>query len=211
MPNRQKWLPNPKQGTQICVGFDGSQTDDWTVLKAITRDGFLFTPRFGPDRRPTIWNPKEFGGQIPREQVHVAVAHIFSRWQVARMYCDPEGWYSEIGDWSRKYGEKRVVEWATNREKAMHEAIIRFETDLRSKRVRHDGCPLTTTAVGNTMRYPKNNQRIGLGKPIGEKHRKIDPSIGSILANEAAGDVTADPKGWQTVDPGVSHAMYTFS
>jgi hypothetical protein len=50
------WLPNPPDGTEVCLGFDGSDVDDWTALRAETFEGFQFTPRFLGDR-PTIWNP----------------------------------------------------------------------------------------------------------------------------------------------------------
>ena len=205
------WLPNPPKGTQITVGFDGSDSDDWTAIRCQTRSGRSFTPRFGPDRRPTIWNPAEFGGEIPRDHVNVAVDEIFQRWRVARMYADPFGYYSEIGAWSQKHGEKRVMEWATNRDKAMYEAIKRFETDLRTGTVTHDGCPITTQHVGNARKVPRPAQRYGLGKPHGEYHRKIDASIASILACEAAGDVTA-ADAWDEVERAeISTVMYGYS
>src|SRR5690554_8158757 len=64
--------PEPPPGSQICLGFDGSDTDDWTAIRAETFDGWRFTPRYGPDRRPTIWNPADWGGQIPRAEVRAA-------------------------------------------------------------------------------------------------------------------------------------------
>lgn len=213
MPGREMlWLPNPPRGTQICAGFDGSEFDDWTALKCRTRAGRLFTPRYGPDRRPTIWNPDEWGGEIPRGEVKVAVDEIFSKWRVARMYCDPQGWYSEIGEWAEEHGEKRVVEWPTNRDKAMFEAIKRMETDLRTRATTHDGCPITTLHVGNARKVARNSQRYGLGKPVGEYHRKIDTAIASVLACEAAGDATSTPGGWDTeATAQISTVMYGFS
>ncbi|QCG77014.1 terminase large subunit, nuclease domain [Gordonia phage Ewald] len=213
MPAREMaWLPNPPRGTQICVGFDGSEFDDWTALKCRTRAGRLFTPRYGPDRRPTIWNPDEWGGEIPRGEVKVAVAEVFAKWRVARMYCDPQGWYSEIGEWSEEYGEKRVVEWPTNRDKAMFEAIKRMETDLRTRATTHDGCPITTRHVLNARKVARNSQRYALGKPVGEYHRKIDAAIASVLAGEAAGDATSTPGGWDiAATKQISTVMYGFS
>jgi hypothetical protein len=54
--------------TQVVVGFDGSDVDDWTGFRCETRDGYQFTPAF-PDGRPMIWNPADFGGQVPRLEV----------------------------------------------------------------------------------------------------------------------------------------------
>lgn len=128
------------------------------------------------------------------------------------MYCDPEDWYSEIGAWAVRHGEKRVVEWPTNREKAMFEAIKRTETDLRTGAMKHDGCPITKIHVGNTKKLPRNNQRYALGKPIGEHHRKIDGTIATILAAEAAGDASSEENGWDTAPTEhISTAMYGWS
>ena len=211
-PAEMVWLPNPPRGTQITAGFDGSEYEDWTALKCVTRGGRLFTPRYGPDRRPTIWDPAEWGGQIPRAEVDAAVDEVFTRWRVARMYADPQGWYSEIGAWSRKYGEERVVEWPTNRVKPMYEALVRMETDLRTGRLTHDGCPITTVHMGNARKVARNSQRYTLGKPAGEHHRKIDTAIASVLAWEAAGDASSVDGGWDTGPKDrISDVMYGFN
>ena len=62
----------------ICLGFDGSDSDDWTCIRAETRDGFQFTPTYGPDNLPTLWDPAEHGGRIPRSEVDAAVAELFA-------------------------------------------------------------------------------------------------------------------------------------
>ncbi|WML63647.1 terminase TerL endonuclease subunit [Rhodococcus sp. AH-ZY2] len=187
------WLPNPDRGTAISVGFDGSENNDFTAIRCETRDGLQFTPRYGPDRRPTIWDPAQWGGQIPRAEVHAAVDEIFSTWQVSRMYCDPQDWYSEIGDWALEHGEEHVFEWATNRVRQMYDAIRRFETDLATGRIRHDGCPITAVHIANARKVAKPGQKYILGKPA--DHQKIDAAMASILAHEAAAD--ARESGWE--------------
>lgn len=188
------WLPNPEPGTPICVGFDGSENDDWTALQCETIDGFSFTPRYGPDQRPAVWNPAEEGGFIPRDQVHVAVAEVFGRYTVARMYCDPHDWYSEIGEWSVEYGDEHVFEWPTNKVSRMYPEIRRFEIDLAQRRFRHDGCPIATTHAANAKKVGKFNQQYVLGKP--SNHQKIDVVMAKILAHTAAAD--AREAGWTT-------------
>lgn len=186
------WLPSPPKGTQICTGFDGSENNDWTALKAETVDGHIFTPRYGPDRRPTIWKPEEWGGRIPRGEVNVAVEEVFETYRVARAYFDPQDWYSEIGDWAQKHGTEHVFEWPTNQVSRMYPAIRRFEIDMTTGRITQDGCPLTFTAMANAVKIAKPGQKYVLGKP--EDHQKIDPAMASILAHEAAMDARA--KGW---------------
>ena len=53
----QEWLPSPEPGALVCAGMDGSDSNDWTAIRAETIDGLQFTPRYGPDRRPMVWNP----------------------------------------------------------------------------------------------------------------------------------------------------------
>ena len=191
-----EWLPSPHDGTQIGMGFDGSETNDWTAIQAETIDGLPFTPRYGPDRRPTIWNPAEWGDQIPRSEVRAAVDELFERFDVKRMYCDPHDWYSEIGDWSVEYGENHVFEWNTSRITKMYEEIRRFEIDLREGRITHDGCPLVTIHAANARKVAKPGQKYVLGKPA--DHQKIDGIMARILAHTAASDAHAEGWGEQT-------------
>lgn len=190
-----EWMPNPPDGTPICVGFDGSENNDWTALKMKTRDGRIFTMRYGPDRRPTIWKPEEWGGRIPRDEVHAAVDEMMNRYKVRRMYCDPQDWYSEIGEWALNYGGEscQVLEWPTNQIKRMYAAIRRFEVDLRQGRIKHDGCPLTVEAMANAKKVAKPGQMYILSKPA--DHQKIDPAMAAIIAHEAAMDAITD--GWR--------------
>jgi hypothetical protein len=191
-PTQVEWLPSPPDGTQISLGFDGSENNDWTAIQAETIDGLTFTPRYGPDRRPTIWNPVEWGDQIPRGEVSAAVDELFDRFEVSRMYCDPHDWYSEIGEWSVKYGDEHVFEWNTSRTNKMYDEIRRFEVDLKERRITHDGCPLVTIHAANARKVAKPGQKYVLGKPA--DHQKIDAIMARILAHTAAQDAHA--AGW---------------
>lgn len=179
---------------RIALGFDGSDTDDWTALRAETLAGYQFTPKYDTgsgDMQSTIWNPAEFGGKVPRGQVHAAVDYVFDQYDVVRMYCDPPDWKSEIEQWSLRYGEKIVVEWATYRVVPMHAALSRFMTDLNQKSITHDGCPLTELCMRNARKDPKPQGRYLLAKPHGAYHQKIDAAMASVLAHEAASDARA--------------------
>lgn len=183
---RAKVVPD---GAVIALGFDGSDTDDWTALRAETVDGHRFTPTYGPDRRPTIWGPEEWGGEIPRREVHAAVAELCSRYVVVRAYCDPFGWQSEISDWALAHGEKVFVEWKTGRVIQMHAALERWLVDLRSGRSTHDGCKVTGLHVGNARKAAYPGQRYLLVKA--SPTQKIDAAMADVLAHEAAADAHA--------------------
>lgn len=192
------WLPNPPNGTSVAGGFDGSENDDNTAIKLETLEGFLFTPRYGPDRRPTIWDPAEWGGRIPRGEVREAWSEINDRYQLQRVYCDPgfhdeTSWETEIEEWAAKFGEEVFIAWPTNSIQRMYPAIRRFEADLKT--ITHDGCPVTTRHIRNARKIPRGERYI-LGKPA--QHQKIDAAVTSVLCHEAAADSRA--AGWGNDD-----------
>lgn len=197
--------PQPPKGTEVTLGFDGSDSDDWTGIRLRTLDGWRFTPTYGPEHRPTAWNPAEWGGQIPRSEVAAAVDEICTRYKVIRAYCDPRDWQSEIGDWALKYGDKIFLEWATNRIRQMHEALTRYVTDLTTARSSHDGCEITALHIGNARKSAKPGERYILSKPHGAYHQKIDMAMADVLAHEAGEDARID--GWGVKQP--SNYLYS--
>lgn len=178
-------------GALVVAGFDGSDVDDWTALRLETLDGYQFTPTYGPDRLPTIWNPADFGGQVPRLEVDAALGEVMARYDVVRLYADPPYWESEVDAWVDKYGEKRVIRWYTRRIVQMHAACERLVTDVTKAEspFAHDGCPTTTTHVGNARKAARPQSRYVLVKASAAQ--KIDACVTSILAHEAAGDAVA--------------------
>jgi hypothetical protein len=178
-------------GTPVVLGFDGSDTDDWTVLRAQTEDGYQFTPTYGPDRRPCIWDPAQHGGQVPRLEVRAAFAEITKTFKVVRAYLDPPGWKSEIDELAEEHGEKVFLRWETYRLTQMHAAAVRLHTDVvkSDTNFTHDGDEVIAVHMRNARKLARAAQRYVLGKP--SQTQKIDGAISSILCNEAAGDVTA--------------------
>jgi phage terminase large subunit-like protein len=188
-----RWLPPPERGTSVCGGFDGGDVDDATVIRLETREGFQFTPRYGPDRRPTIWLPAEWGGITPRLEVHTAWAEIVDTYNVRRVYCDPFKWQTEVDEWDLTHGPDLFAEWRTNRPRQMHEALDRFTADLASRAITHDGCPIAASHVANARKIAAaRSDTYILGKPA--QHQKIDAAVTSVLAHEAAADERA--AGW---------------
>jgi hypothetical protein len=190
------WLPNPPGGTSVCGGFDGSDTDDWTVIKLETRDRLIFTPRYGADRRPTIWNPVDWGGRIPRGEVHAAWAEIVDTYDLRRAYYDPgfhdeTSWESEGEEWALEWGEERFVPFPTTSGPRMYSAIRRLEADLPV--ITQDGCPITLAHMRNARKIMSRGGRMyTLGKPA--HHQKIDAAVTVVITHEAAADERA--AGW---------------
>lgn len=177
---------------QVVLGFDGSDVDDWTGIRAETHDGYQFTPVTAAG--VTIWSPADHGGKVPRLEVAAAVAELFTMFDVVRMYADPPYWETELDTWAEKYGEKRVIRWASYRPVPMHAALERLLTDVNKadSGFSHDGCPTTALHIGNARRAGRTMgsvPRYILTKP--GDGRKIDLAVCSVLAHEAWGDVTA--------------------
>ncbi|MFB7225229.1 hypothetical protein [Streptomyces sp. NPDC056227] len=180
--------------TRIVLGFDGSEVDDWTAIRAETMDGYQFTPVYGPNDEPTIWNPADYGGQIPAAEVHAAMSQLMARYDVVRLYADPPYWETEIDEWVDLYGEERVIRWYTRRIVQMHSACERLKTDIVRRgsgtvTFSHDDCPITADHIANTRAAARPMDRYVLKKA--SPSQKIDATIPSILAHEALGDVIA--------------------
>ena len=178
------------KGATIALGFDGSQTDDWTALRAryIDEEGNVhgFTPTF--HGKPTIWNPADHDGEMPRYEVNGAIEHLFEEYRVVKFYADPHMWQSELEDFARRYGEKVVLGWPTYRTRPMAGSLERLRTDIARESFTHDGCDITTRHI---MAAAKQRRAGGVvvGKP--DRQQKIDSAIADTLAHEAAADAIA--------------------
>lgn len=181
----------------VCLGFDGSFSGDWTALRAETLGGHRFTPTYGPDNRPTIWNPIEWQGMVPRGEVIAAVDELFATFKVARMYVDPRHWETQADQWALAHGEDVVVLWPTNSITRMFPALNRYFTDLVEATTTHDACPITRTHALNARKLAKPGDKFILGKP--SEHQKIDALMADVLAHEAASDARA--AGWSVPKP----------
>lgn len=186
-----------KPRTKVCLGFDGSDNNDFTGIRLETLEQHQFTPTYGDAGLPTLWDPADWGGRIPRAEVNAAVDELASRFEIVRAYCDVMFWESEIDQWASSYGEKVFIGWRTNRVTQMHAALERFRGDVGNPEsaFTHDGDPIVSAHVRNAVvrsramnTLTKERQYI-LGKP--EDHQKIDYTMSSVLAHEAAMDAIA--------------------
>lgn len=185
---RAKPVTVPRKA-QVVLGFDGSDVDDWTGIRAETREGYQFTPVTADGE--TIWNPADHGGKVPRLAVAAAVEELFATFDVVRMYCDPPYWATEIDNWAERFGKERVLRWESYQPKRMHAACERLLTDVNKadSGFTHDGCTTAALHVRNARKESREaGRRYILTKP--GDGRKIDLAVCSILAHEAWGDVT---------------------
>ncbi|MFZ4843944.1 hypothetical protein [Mycetocola saprophilus] len=182
--------------TKICIGFDGSDNNDWTGIRAETLDHYQFTPTYqaGSEKRPTLWKPTDWGNRIPRSEVMAAMDHLANEFHIVRAYCDPMFWESEIDEWAQKHGGdgKMFIKWPTNSIGRMHASLERFRTDITNpdSPFRHDSDQITGIHIRNAIVRARPGQKYILGKP--SEHQKIDQVMSSALAHEATCDALAD-------------------
>lgn len=179
----------PARGSLITIGFDGSRWNDATALVGTeVATGFMWL--VGLWERPE--NVVEW--EVPVAEVFATVEEAFATYEVWRMYCDPPYWETPVAEWAGKFGEARVVEWWTNRQKQMAYAIKAFETAINSEAVQHEGSPHLTRHIGNAVRrYLKLRDENGLPlwtiyKERPDSPHKIDAAMAAILSWEARGD-----------------------
>ena len=179
------------QSGRVCGGLDPSINNDWTAIRLETMDGFRFTPTYGPDSRPAVWNPALWGGEIPRGEVRAAVDEVFRRYEVERFYVDSLPLASQIEEWQEYHGDA-VVPMPTHKVETSFQMLVRLLEDLRSGVTTHDACPYARDHALNARRVAKSGDRYVIGKPA--DHQKIDVLMADALAHLAASDARAH--GW---------------
>jgi len=168
--------PRPRE--RVVLAFDGSASGDSTALVGCTLDGHLWVEG--------LWeNPGDPRWRVPREDVDRAVDVAFTKYDVVELACDPWGWRSEIEAWSKRHGEKRVLEWNTAHAARMAPATDRLYQAVVTKVVTHDGdsrmaahiahCVAKSTPQGDLVSKDKR------GSP-----RKIDAAVAAIVAYDRA-------------------------
>jgi hypothetical protein len=198
-------------GTPIVVAGDLSNNNDWTGFRAMTEDGYQFTPTYGPHQVPTIWRPNDASLLIPRGEVRAAFDELQERFKVVRSYFDPAGsargisaeadamevveddsWRLELKQWQAQYkdadGKPTVFAWETSSVTKVHPVLEAFKQAVNGdeSKFTHDGCPTTKIHILNAIVRARTGQRYILGKP--NENQKIDQAMSSILCYEAWSD-----------------------
>jgi phage terminase large subunit-like protein len=183
-------------GAGITLGFDGSRYDDATALVGTEiQTGYQWLLR--------LWERPETveAWEVNVGEVDGIVTDAFDRWTVARMYCDPPKWESWVAAWAGRYGDKRVLEWWTNRRKPMAYAIRGFQGAVTAGELQHSGDRKLARHIGNCCRAYTNlmdeeEQKLWvLRKERPDSPHKIDAAMAAILSWEARTDAIAAGEG----------------
>lgn len=188
-----------EENQMITAGFDGSDTEDHTVLWGCVQRGHLFP--IG------IWVPDGTPGW--RQNVMDAVEWMFDYFDVKRFYCDPAWWQDEIAKWAEAHGAPPVHEfWTGGRAEgktavacgalrtAIRHAELRIATvPLRTEEITKDGKSLVRRHFENARTKKvrvkledKAEEAFTVRKERPGSPLKIDSVIGAALARRARDD-----------------------
>lgn len=179
-------------GDLITLGFDGAVFHDSTGIVATHVEtgyqwvaGLWECPASGKRPNGEPW-------QVPTEEVDRCVADLFARYQVWRMHADPPYWQAWIAKWAgTDWGHEKVVEWWTNRRKAMTFALEGYVSAMREGLVSHSGDAALTRHLGNARRHElpqmddQNRPMWLIRKERPDSPHKIDLAMAACLSWEA--------------------------
>jgi hypothetical protein len=181
-------------GALITIGVDGSKMwDHFSVIATEVASGYQWP--LG------IWAPGGPGKEVPMDAVDGVLTDAWETYEVWRMYVDPPYVESWVATWAGRWGQERVIEWFTARQRAMAYALRAWRAAQSSKDVSHcaegsEFCALFSEHVGNAVRrdtgfrdddgFLWTVEKDGKGSP-----HKIDSVPAAALSWEARNDAIA--------------------
>lgn len=199
-----------KRGDTVCLGFDGSLTDDSTALVA-TRvdDGAAFL--LGVWEKPE--GPAGRHWEVPKEAVRGVVDNAFATLDVVAFFSDVAYWETDVDAWRDTYTERLVVKattkhaigWdmrghlmeTTRSVESLNRAIVEKEmpwgphTLLNEPTVRADEV-LKRHILNGRRRL--NRWGVSFGKESRESPKKVDVLAALVLSRMARSRLLADGK-----------------
>ena len=192
----KKWKANTARtevapGELIVAFFDGSRWNDHTALVGtVVETGYQFVIGH--------WKPGDDG--IDVAEVNDTIDAMFDIWDVWRLYCDPPHWEDDIDRWRGRHGEKRVIDWYTNRPKQMAEACRLYHAAIVDGHVPNDGNEEMAQHIANAVKHyeiyeievdGEKEPLWTIRKERPDSQNKIDLAVCGIGSWEARGDAIA--------------------
>lgn len=172
--NAEKTDERIEKGSRICVGFDGSLSEDSTGFIGIDMETGLLEVLAVWEK--DLQNPEWV---VPRDEVIAAKNRIFEEYDVAKMWCDDAFFQTDVQKWAKEHRGR--VERIPQSNARMVPMTEQMKIDLISGQAFHNGDPVLRKHFLNAVQ--DHNGKISKDKR-GSK-RKIDLAVCSILANGA--------------------------
>lgn len=177
-------------GTRIVLGVDGARfADALAVIATEIATGYQFV--VGIWERPED-APDDY--EHPLDEVDGAMIEAFERFDVARVYIDPQYIEPLVDTWQGRWGEQRVLPWYTNRPRQMAHAVRTYTEAIAAGDLTHDGDPDFARHVANASRRPVNvfddeqRQMHVIAKDRRGSPRKVDAAVAAVISWEAMRD-----------------------
>jgi phage terminase large subunit-like protein len=183
----------------ITVGVDGARFDDALGMVA-THVGSGHQWPLGIWERPP---DADDDYEHPADAVDGALLEAFERWSVWRVYVDPQMIEHLSDRWQGRWNHatdrkrQRVVEWFTNRPRAVGLMLRAYRTAQSAGDLSHDGDSVMARHIANA-RKQLLNVKDDEGRPLWTitkdrrgSPRKIDGAMAGGLSWEARGDAIA--------------------
>lgn len=169
------------QGDRVCLGFDGSISNDSTALVAVRLDDGHAFP-VGVWERPK--GRRDW--QVDRVEVNKAVREAFEAYQVVRLYLDPAYWQESAAHWQAEFGQ-RVMAFP-NTDTRMIPALEQLHTAITTGEFTHSGDRVLTAHVLHAVAVEK---RAGVSVRKRTFSEKIDALMALTMAFKARSDAIA--------------------
>jgi hypothetical protein len=182
-----------KPRDRICLGFDGSKSNDHSALAACrVEDGAVFLIK--------AWNPADQpNGEVPREEVDRFVDKMFSTYDVVGFRSDVKEFEAYVDIWSRKYRRNLKVNASPNNpisfdmrgqtkrfsldcEDFLDNVLAGSDPSVDTKPLTHTGDRALRKYVLNAHAYLTTYDTISIQKASKDSPRKIDGAVSAVLA-----------------------------
>lgn len=193
---------------RITVGVDGARFVD--ALAIVATD-----VKTGAQWPIGIWERPEHAPddyEHPYDQIDGAMVDAFERWDVWRVYIDPQ-WIDHLVErWQGRWGQKRVLPWYTNRPRQIAHAIRGFTDAANAGDWSHTGDELFARHLKQARKQMVNvydddhRQMHTFSKDRPDSPRKIDAAMAAVLSWEARSDCIAAGE----AEPAGPARTYTF-
>jgi hypothetical protein len=183
-----------ERGALIVIGVDGARFRDAVAVVATEVETGYQWPLLILER------PEDAGEMYEHDfsQLDGVVSDAFEEFDVWRIYCDDQGITELVDTWQGRWGDKRVVQWHTNRPTQIAWAVRNYTEAIEIGDVTHDGAPKMAVHVRNARKMPLNTRddkgmkMHSIRKDRPNSPRKIDAAMAGVLSWEARGDAIAD-------------------
>ena len=184
----------PEPDALIVIGVDGARFHDaLAVVATEVESGFQWP--LGIWERPEHADEDDY--EHPLDQVDGVMVETFDRFDVWRVYVDPQNIETLLERWQGRWGDKRVLAWYTNRPRQIAAAVRNYEDAIGAGDQSHDGDVDMRRHIRNAVRMKLNvmdddGRRLhSLQKDRHHSPRKMDAAMAGVLSWEARGDAIA--------------------